>query len=410
MNKINHIVLSGGAYLGLYELGALNHLYDHKFYEYQNIKTIHGTSIGGLIGTIMCVEPNMNDICQYFIHRPWFKVIQISPTMIFDIIPKKGFIGRDVFQSVLEPIFKNNNLNINITLLELYEQTQKELYMYTINLDTFEIVQLSYKTHPNLDVITAVHMTCALPYLIQPVWYENNFYIDGGILNNFPINKCLEPEDVSEENIIAVSFDANKERKKTEENINIFEYGYILYRKLSENVRNTHNKKDRIFKNQIIIPCTELNLHEGYNVLNSIETRKHMIDIGENYAKLFMLYKQNEIHQGSDREENILLNIHKEHNIIDNKENIQGILITSTNFKSYQSEIEKSDNSSLIFADINDGCNVYMNSYCKFCEKNNVITITCQYCKDTLCEDCRYGDEVTFEGITCCDKRSFYNV
>lgn len=288
---INHIVLSGGAYLGLYELGSLNYLQINEFYKYNEINTIHGTSVGGLIGAIMCIEENMKVVCDYFIDRPWSKLIQITPTMFFDVIPKKGLIGRDIFQYTLEPILKNNNLTITTTLLELYEKTGKELYLYSVSMNTFNEVIISYKTHPNLDIITAVHMTCALPYLVQPVWYENDYYIDGGLINNFPIHKCMELDNIDKDSILSISFDTEEINKTIDESINIFEYGYILYRKLAKNLKYK-NLCDEVLTNHIIIPCKEMNLNDGYDAFNNISVRKDMIEQGENYAKMFLIYNK----------------------------------------------------------------------------------------------------------------------
>lgn len=439
--KIEHVVLSGGAYLGLYEMGALRHLQNNNFYHYDNLKTIHGTSIGGLIGAIMCVEENLNDICSYFIERPWFKVIQFTPTMMFDVIPKKGIIGENVFKSVMEPLLKSNDLTIHITLRELYEKTGKELYMYTISLQNFEVIQLSHKTHPELNLIKAIQMTCALPYLVQPVWYENDYYIDGGIMLNFPVSKCLEINNNNRENILSISFDHGNKMKPIKEEMNIFEYGYMLYKKLAKHAKQTQQKLESLLPNQIVIPCDELNLQDGYKVLNHQEEREKMISTGENYARLFMVYYEKQtskkITNSIDNSVDIVKNEQNEHinndvvEIINNDTNhtvnntdcnsVDSNVDSSESytFESFESsqigelvdllsgsdniyEIEKSKYCDYLLSDIKNEYNVFVNGWCGHCEHIGVITIQCKYCSQILCERCRYGDEVTREGIECC--------
>lgn len=41
---------------------------------------------------------------------------------------------------------------------------------------------------------------------------------------------------------------------------------------------------------------------------------------------------------------------------------------------------------------------------CNFCElkKKGIEMITCSNCNRTLCNDCKYGDDITPEGINCC--------
>lgn len=189
---IQHIVLSGGAYLGLYEFGALKYLSQHNFYKIENIKSIHGTSIGGLIGAMLCLNMEWDTIHDYIVKRPWNKMIQIMPNMLFDIIPKKGLFGYTFFENIMSPLLKTCDIDIDVTLLQFYEKTQKELFLYTVDLNNYTLEKLSHRTTPELPLIQALYMTCCLPYVFQPVWYKNRYYIDGGLLNNYPLDMCVE--------------------------------------------------------------------------------------------------------------------------------------------------------------------------------------------------------------------------
>ena len=35
-------------------------------------------------------------------------------------------------------------------------------------------------------------MSSAFPLMFIPICIDNNCYIDGGLLNNFPLNECLD--------------------------------------------------------------------------------------------------------------------------------------------------------------------------------------------------------------------------
>jgi NTE family protein len=290
-NNIHHIVLSGGAYLGLYQFGVLKYLNEEKFFELSNIKSIHGTSIGGFIGAVLCLNIEWTSLIEYFVKRPWNKSIQITPNMIFEVLPKKGFFGEEIFIKALEPLFKSKEINTNISLIDFYELTKKELYFYSVNLNRFELVQISYKTHPELSLIKAINMTCALPYVFQPVLYESNYYIDGALLNNYPVNKCLETMNTSQKNILSLKFKFKKTKDKLNENTNLFEYGYILYKKLIKMNRSIEEKCDENIENEVLIPANELNINEGFEILNDEKKRNEYIEKGEMYGKIFLTYK-----------------------------------------------------------------------------------------------------------------------
>ena len=40
--------MAGGAYNGIYTIGALKHLIEKEFFDINNIESIYGTSVGGL--------------------------------------------------------------------------------------------------------------------------------------------------------------------------------------------------------------------------------------------------------------------------------------------------------------------------------------------------------------------------
>ena len=46
---IKHIVMCGGGYNGIYTMGVLDYLFEQNFFDIKNIKTIYGTSVGGLL-------------------------------------------------------------------------------------------------------------------------------------------------------------------------------------------------------------------------------------------------------------------------------------------------------------------------------------------------------------------------
>ena len=41
-----------------------------------------------------------------------------------------------------------------------------------------------------MDVLLAIRMSFSIPFVFTPVKYNNNFYVDGSVLNDFPIDLC----------------------------------------------------------------------------------------------------------------------------------------------------------------------------------------------------------------------------
>ena len=87
--------------------------------------------------------------------------------------------------------FLFEKLNIyDITFKELYEKTNKKLKIFTTNYTKTKSEMFSYETTPDCSVILAIRMSISVPFLFTPVEYNNCYYIDGGLTNNFPIRYC----------------------------------------------------------------------------------------------------------------------------------------------------------------------------------------------------------------------------
>jgi NTE family protein len=87
--------------------------------------------------------------------------------------------------------FLESKLNVSdITFEELFKSTNKKLTIIGTNLSKSQEVIFNYKNTPNFSVISALRISMSVPIIFTPVKYEDDFYIDGGVVNNFPINHC----------------------------------------------------------------------------------------------------------------------------------------------------------------------------------------------------------------------------
>ena len=87
---------------------------------------------------------------------------------------------------------KSQSLNINITLKEFYEFTKKDFYILSTKVNALEIINISHKTHPDLELIDAIYMSSSVPLIMQPIYYNNSYMLDGALKISYPIKFCLE--------------------------------------------------------------------------------------------------------------------------------------------------------------------------------------------------------------------------
>ena len=188
---IKHIVICGGGPTGFLSYGAAKHLAQHGFWSHDNIETIYGTSIGSLIGAMLCLKHEWDTLDDYIIKRPWEKVI-VGSLEMFELFSQKGMAKMKLLDDIMQPLLESKDLTIHTTLREFYEYSRISLNVFTVDLNKFEKVRLSHTTHPDLPLMDAIKMSCSMPVLFQPIVRDGCCYVDGGIMVNYPLRECLE--------------------------------------------------------------------------------------------------------------------------------------------------------------------------------------------------------------------------
>lgn len=285
--NIEHIVLSGGAYKGIQMIGALKYLNQHNVYDIKNIKTIYASSVGSVISLFLCLKVNWDDLIFYLINRPWNEIFNLTIDNIINAFSDNGCFDINVFNNVYITFLKNKGFNENITLKELYDYSKIELHIFSVNLNLFKTVDFSYKTHPNLKVIEAIYMSSSLPLIFKPLYYNNECYLDGGLLCFYPLDELLETIE-TKDNVLGVRIrDQHITNYNEKEKDNLLTF---LVKIINKTIKQHISNKKKI-ENEVMIPCKISNSDDLKNLMCDPEHRSQCLIEGEKYAKLFCDYK-----------------------------------------------------------------------------------------------------------------------
>ena len=316
---IQHLVISGGGATGIKSLGILEHLEIQNFWKIKNIKSIYATSAGAMVALLIALEFEWDIINDYILCRPWHEAFPISIHHFFDAFSKKGIINDELAVTFFRPFFLAKDISLEITMKEFYEYSKIELHFFSLELNSFQIENISYKTFPDLPILKAIHMTCALPLIICPVFLEEKCYIDGGVIHNYPLNICIEEQQIKIEcenceNILAIKNDYNKDSfienneksndvPEIKEESTILDYIMIFIHKLIM-CADTERKQSSV-KNEILCKTEHVNLHTLKSALYSSDFRKELLNSGIETAAQFLL-QLNEKEKQEKMQEEIL--------------------------------------------------------------------------------------------------------
>lgn len=183
------LVLSGGGMKGCYLLGALQYLYDQTRLE--NVRSFYGTSIGGVISALLIVGYTPIEIFVYIVTH---KVQESLGQFNRNILERKCLLDTTAMIGFLTAMLAAK-LGAIPTLGELQQRFGKELCVVTVARDRVtEPMYLSSRTHPDMPLVQALHMTISIPFVFGYALYDGRKYIDGGLIDNFPILYASERE------------------------------------------------------------------------------------------------------------------------------------------------------------------------------------------------------------------------
>lgn len=289
--KIEHLVISGGGTTIFPFYGALKEANQRNIWSISDIKTIYCTSAGSIISIWLSLNYEWHILDKFIINRPWHNVFKSSIYFLLESITEKGVYDKTVFEKMFIPLLHGKDLPSDLTMLGLYEYSGIEIHMFTIDLQRFEVVDVSHKTHPNWSVIDAAYASSCLPFLFRPQKVDDTYYVDGGLITNYPVEQCIQ-NGADPETIFGIYKTGKNNFLKLTDDSNIFDYFVIIMSKFLQKLNsiNTTNKNssDKIKYNiNVIDQCTTLDIL--LNLTSSSEERTSAVDHGKNILIEYLL-------------------------------------------------------------------------------------------------------------------------
>ena len=160
------IVLSGGAARGIAHLGVLEVLEENKIFpEY-----VSGCSMGAIIGA--------------------FYAAGIRPSKIYEIFMEeknRGLFGFNLLKKGLTNMKALENLLVENIENDSFDSLHRKFFLSTVNLNKgdYEIISSGV-------LFKYVIASAAIPVIFQPRKINGDTFVDGGLMNNMPVEPLLD--------------------------------------------------------------------------------------------------------------------------------------------------------------------------------------------------------------------------
>ena len=179
---------SGGGVKGFSFIGALEKLIEEGIINLNEITLFVGTSAGAIISFLLNLDWTIKDMKDFVINFNFSKLTgDIDSINLFQNFGiQNGERIKLLFIKFLEAKFNKKDISFK----ELYELTNKKIFIIGTNLTIGKETVFSVDHTPNFSVILALRISISVPVIFTPVSFNNELYVDGGLVNNFPINYC----------------------------------------------------------------------------------------------------------------------------------------------------------------------------------------------------------------------------
>ena len=276
-STIRHIVCSGGGVTGFSFYGILKECYSRGIWKFENIETIYGTSVGSIFAVILALNYDWKTMDDYLIKRPWQNVFKFDFFSILDSIQQRGIFGIKTIEDTFSSLLLGKDIPINVTMKEFYDITKIEIHIFTTEIMNFELVDISYKTHPDWRVIDAVYSSCSIPIIFSPLMKGNKCYCDGGLLLNYPVDKCIE-NGANPSEIIGLCSDTTANNTDImDEKSSLLDYVIVILKKV---ITAFLPKVQHVIPNEFKIGSPEISIYDIVTTTSNTNRRIELIQNG----------------------------------------------------------------------------------------------------------------------------------
>ena len=231
-----NLIFEGGGVKGIAYVGAMEVLESKGVLN--NIKRVGGTSAGAINALLFGLNYSNTETKQILSILDFRKFLDDSWGFIRDsdrLMKEFGWYKGSYFRDWAADLIRQKTGNSESTFKDVFDQREekgfREMYMVGTNLSTRFSEVFSCEHTPRMPVAEAVRISMSIPlFFAAKRSLRGDIYVDGGLLDNYPIKLFDRKKYLDEQNVDAHSKEPeyyknhNRELRKTGKTISPYVY------------------------------------------------------------------------------------------------------------------------------------------------------------------------------------------
>jgi len=190
---IKTLALGSGGLRGIYHLSVLEVFEDLNLIK--DITKYAGCSIGSLICVLYIVGYTPKEMLELFNQFTINDMFEINAKNILQFPKTYGIESGTKYGHYIKDCLSKKDCNPYITLGEFYQKYNKHLVITVTNISDRKLEVFDHISAPDIPVWIAIKMSCAVPFVFQPVEHLGKLYVDGAVIGDLPLGLTDNPDE-----------------------------------------------------------------------------------------------------------------------------------------------------------------------------------------------------------------------
>ena len=181
-----NLVLEGGGVKGIAYAGAFEVLEQQGILK--QVGPVAGTSAGAITATLVALRYEPDQIRSLIFNIPFENFKDGGSTGLIRLFKHFGWFKGDYFLDLMRCLITNQTKKPVTTFKDLKDMGFRDLHVFSTDLSTGKSMEFSAANTPDVEVALAVRMSMSIPLFFASVDFNDNLFVDGGVLRNYPID------------------------------------------------------------------------------------------------------------------------------------------------------------------------------------------------------------------------------